>query len=62
MTHPKSTCSVHQSYASDDDPSGIADKAAQRLAEGVDVVVFTMTTPYDVSMVSALAEQLAARE
>jgi len=56
------TCSVHQSYASDDDPSEIADKAAQRLAEGVDVVVFTMTTPYDVSMVSALAEQLAARE
>jgi len=56
------TCSVHQMYGPDDDPSEIADKAAQRLAEGVDVVVFTMASPYDVSMVSALAEQLAARE
>jgi len=56
------TCSVHQMYGPDDDPSEIADKAAQRLAEGVDVVVFTMGSPYDVSMVSALAEQLAARE
>ena len=56
------TCSVHQTYGPDDDPSEIADKAAVRFADGVDVVVFTMASPYDVSMVSPLAEQLAARE
>jgi F420-dependent oxidoreductase-like protein len=55
------TCSVHITYGPDDDPSELADKAAQRLAGGVDMVVFTMASPYDVSMVAPLAEQLAAR-
>ncbi len=53
------TCSVHLSYAADDDPSALADEAAERLAGGVDMVVFSMATPYDVTMVEPLAEALS---
>jgi F420-dependent oxidoreductase-like protein len=53
------TCSLHISYAKDSDVSQLADAAAERFAAGVDVVVFTMASPYDVSMVEPLAEALA---
>lgn len=56
------TRSLHVTWAQDDDPSEVADKAAERLAVGVDVVVFSMASPYDVSMVEPLAEALTARE
>jgi len=55
------TCSVHISYGPDDDPSEVADKAAERLAGGVDKVIFTMASPYSLAMVQPLAEALAAR-
>lgn len=55
------TCSVHVRYKKDDDPSQIADMAAERLADGVDAVVFTMGSPNDASMVEPLAKELAAR-
>jgi F420-dependent oxidoreductase-like protein len=55
------TCSVHISYSNADDPSELADRAAQRFGQGVDLVVFTMASPYDVSMVEPLARALAER-
>jgi len=54
-------CSVHISYGRDDDPAALADKAARRFAEGADMVVFTMASPYDPSMVEPLADALIAR-
>jgi len=53
-------CSVHVRYSKGDDVSRIADHAAWHHANGVDVVVFTMVRPNDVSMVAPLAEALAA--
>jgi F420-dependent oxidoreductase-like protein len=55
------TCSVHLSYGRDDDPAALADAAAKRFADGVDMVVFTMANPYDVSMVEPLAQALLDR-
>lgn len=55
------TCSVHLSYGKDVDPSALADHAAQRFAEGVDMVVFSMASPYDASMVEPLARALVDR-
>ncbi len=55
------TCSVHLSYGPDDDPSAVADEAAQRLSEGVDMVIFSMASPYHRSMVEPLAGALAER-
>jgi F420-dependent oxidoreductase-like protein len=55
------TCSVHLAYAADDDVSRLADEAAARFEQGVDLVVFTMRSPYHVSMVEPLAEALAVR-
>lgn len=52
------TCSVHISYGKDDDPAQVAERAAERFGDGVDMVVFSMTSPYDVSMVAALAQAL----
>jgi F420-dependent oxidoreductase-like protein len=52
------TCSVHISYGKGDDPTRLADAAAERFDAGVDVVIFTMTSPYDVSMIEPLAEAL----
>lgn len=52
------TCSVHLSYGKDDDLPRLADAAAERFDAGIDVVVFTMTSPYDVSMIEPLAEAL----
>lgn len=54
------TCSVHLFYAKDDDVSRLADEAAARFSAGIDVVVFSMTSPYDVSMIEPLAAALAA--
>ena len=53
-------CSVHVRYSNDDDVSQLAELAADHLANGVDVVVFTMGNPNDVSMVTPLAEALSA--
>jgi F420-dependent oxidoreductase-like protein len=54
------TCSVHISWSKDDDPARLADQAAARFADGVDLVVFTMASPYDASMVEPLASALSA--
>ncbi len=51
-------CSVHVRYTRDHDPSQIAEEAARHHANGVDVVVFTMGSPNDASMVTALATAL----
>jgi hypothetical protein len=56
------TCSVHVGYARGDDPEALADAAAERFRVGVDVVVFSMRSPYDVSMIEPLAKALAAQE
>ena len=53
------TCSVHVRYSKGDDVSQVADEAASRLAAGADVVVFTMGSPNDVSMIATLAEALS---
>jgi F420-dependent oxidoreductase-like protein len=55
------TCSIHLTWSHDDDPSRLADEAASRLADGVDMVVFSMAEPYHASMVEPLASALAAR-
>ena len=51
-------CSVHVRYSKDDDVSRLADTARELFDVGVDIVVFTMGTPYDVSMVEPLADAL----
>jgi hypothetical protein len=51
---------VHIRYSKGDDVSRIADEAANHLSNGVDVVVFSMGSPNDVSMVAPLAEALDA--
>jgi F420-dependent oxidoreductase-like protein len=53
-------CSVHVRYSNGDDVSRIAEEAARHHANGVDVVVFTLGSPNDVSMVAPLAEALNA--
>ena len=53
------TCSVHVGYSRGDDPEAIADAAEERFQAGADVVVFSMRSPYDVSMVEPLANALA---
>lgn len=53
-------CSVHVRYSKGDDVSRIAEEAARHHANGVDVVVFTMGSPNDVSMVAPLAEAMNA--
>jgi F420-dependent oxidoreductase-like protein len=55
------TLSAHLPYGKDDDPSALADTAAHRLGDGVDMIVFSMTSPYDVSMVEPLARALLDR-
>ncbi len=51
-------CSVHVLYKNDSDVSELADIAARHHANGVDVVLFTMGSPNEPSMVSALAAAL----
>jgi F420-dependent oxidoreductase-like protein len=51
-------CSVHVRYSKGDDVSHVADQAARHHANGIDVVVFTMGSPNDVSMLAPLAEAL----
>ncbi len=53
------TCSTHVFYPRDASPSEIAEQAAQRFEAGLDVVIFSMRAPYDVSMVEPLAKALA---
>lgn len=53
-------CSVHIRYSHDDDVSKVAEHAAERLDVGVDIIVFSMATPYDVSMVEPLADAVSA--
>ncbi len=53
-------CSVHVRYSMGDDVSAIADKCAARFEAGIDIVVFTLGTPYDVSMIEPLADALSA--
>ena len=53
-------CSVHIRYDKDTDVSAIADQAGALFAVGVDIVVFTMGTPYDASMIEPLAAALSA--
>lgn len=53
-------CSVHVRYSKDDEVSDVADQAAKHHAKGPDVVVFSMGSPNDVSMLPPLAEALAA--
>ena len=55
-------CSVHVRYSRGDDVSEIAEMAAKRFEAGVDVVVFTLGSPNDVSMIAPLAEALSALE
>jgi F420-dependent oxidoreductase-like protein len=52
-------CSVHIRYDKDADVSAIADQAGALFAVGVDIVVFTMGTPYDASMIEPLAAALS---
>lgn len=52
-------CSVHVRYSKDDDVSRLADTAQELFGVGVDVVVFTMGTPFDASMVEPLADALS---
>jgi hypothetical protein len=51
-------CSTHVRYSKGDDVSKIAEEAAKRFEAGVDVVIFTMGSPNDVSMIAPLAEAL----
>ena len=51
-------CSVHVWYGPDDDVSELADAAGRHHANGVDVVLFSMGSPNQPSMVTALAEAL----
>ena len=55
-------CSVHVRYSQDDDVSEVAEQAAKHHANGVDIVVFTMGSPNDVSMLAPLAEALTSVE
>ncbi len=52
--------STHVRYSKGDDVSKVADEAAKRFEVGVDVVIFTMGSPNDVSMIAPLAGALAA--
>ncbi len=54
------TCSVHVGYSRDDDLGAVAAAAAERFEAGADVVVFSMRSPYDVSMVEPLAKALSS--
>lgn len=51
-------CSVHVVYGHDADVSELAETAARHHANGVDVVLFSMGSPNDPSMVATLAEAL----
>jgi F420-dependent oxidoreductase-like protein len=54
------SCSVHITWGKDDDPSRLADEAASRSSDGVDLIVFSMSDPYHASMVEPLAAALMA--
>jgi F420-dependent oxidoreductase-like protein len=53
-------CSTHVRYSKGDDVSKLADEAAKRFDVGVDIVIFSMGSPNDVSMLAPLADALAS--
>lgn len=53
-------CSVHVRYSQDEEAEAVAEQATRHLDNGVDVVIFTMGSPNDPSMVTALAAALDA--
>ena len=52
------TCSVQIAYRADQDPQEAAEQAGALFEVGVDVVIFTLRTPYGAGAVSALADAL----
>ncbi|HET7846412.1 MAG TPA: LLM class flavin-dependent oxidoreductase, partial [Acidimicrobiia bacterium] len=52
-------CSTHIRYSKGDDVSKLADEAGKRFDVGVDVVIFSMGSPNDVSMIAPLADALS---
>ena len=52
--------SVHIRWRADDDPGKLADEAMRFTEAGVDVIVFSMTSPQSASMVEPLANALTA--
>lgn len=53
------TCSAHVMWSRDDPPKELAERAATLFETGLDMVVFSMRAPYDVSMIEPLASALA---
>jgi alkanesulfonate monooxygenase SsuD/methylene tetrahydromethanopterin reductase-like flavin-dependent oxidoreductase (luciferase family) len=53
-------CSMHIAYSRVDDPQRIPDDAVGRLADGVDLVVFSMADRYEAPMVESLAAALSS--
>ena len=53
------TCSVHVFVPPGADPNELAAQAARFFEVGLDLVVFSLRSPYDVSVVEPLAEALA---
>jgi len=53
------TCSAHVPWSIDAAPEALADRAAKLFEAGVDVAVFSMRAPYNVSMVEPLAAALS---
>ena len=53
--------SVHVMWPADADPAALADRAAGFVAEGVDLVIFSMRGPYEVRMLEPLAQVLRGR-
>lgn len=54
--------SVHLSWAVDDDPSALAERAAGFIEAGAQQVIFSMRGPYQVSQLEPLARALEALE
>jgi alkanesulfonate monooxygenase SsuD/methylene tetrahydromethanopterin reductase-like flavin-dependent oxidoreductase (luciferase family) len=53
-------CSMHITYSREDDPQRVADDTVGRLADGVDLVVFSMADRYEAPMVESLAAALSS--
>ncbi|NNC41577.1 MAG: LLM class flavin-dependent oxidoreductase, partial [Acidimicrobiia bacterium] len=53
------TCSAHVPWSKEAGPAEPVERAAQLIAAGIDVVVFTMRAPYDVSMLEPMTAELA---
>ena len=53
-------CSVQITFAADEDPGEAADRAARLFEAGVDMVIFTLRTPYLATRVPELAKALGS--